>query len=104
MQVVNRESEADLVLTGAVNRVSASPVTFGRTALGSTFLVTVQVSLAVVEKDTGKAIFAHPAFVFQERYVINAEVENFFSELNPALQRVADDLASSIVATIREDF
>ena len=44
------------------------------------------------------------SYLFREQYVINVDVRNFFSELNPALGRIADDFAASVVTTVLESF
>ena len=42
--------------------------------------------------------------MFRDQYVINVDVENFFSELNPALERIGQDFAASVVVGILEGF
>jgi len=104
LEVVNREEGADAVLSGRVLRVVASPVTFRQSAFATTFLVTVEAQVEVTERATGRALFRRNRYVFQERYAINAEVEDFFSEMNPALERLARDFSASVVASLTEDF
>jgi hypothetical protein len=41
-------------------------------------------------------------FLFRERYVLNSSVRDFFSEENPALERLARDFAASLASTILE--
>lgn len=102
-RLVGDPSQADAVVTGAVDRVSASPVIFGRGSFGNTYLVTLVAHLEMRDK-AGAVVFENRRFVFRERYVLNEDVENFFSELNPALERIARDFAGSVVSAILEDF
>jgi hypothetical protein len=104
LQVVNSEGQADVILTGVITSLRASPITIGRTAFGSTFLVTLHLRVELNERETGRVVFSRNDYIFREQYVINVDVENFFSELNPALDRIARDFASSVVTTIRESF
>jgi len=103
-EVENRPERAEAVIEGVVTRLNARPVTFGSSSFGSTFLVTLQLSIRVTERASGRILFENPSFVFREQYVINVDVENFFTELNPALERIASDAASSVVTTLRESF
>ncbi len=102
--IVEDRSRADAVLEGRVTRMTASPVTFARSAFASTFLVTVYADVELKDLKTGEVLFANNQYVFREQYIVNVDVENFFSELNPALQRIADDFAASVVASIVEGF
>ncbi len=103
-RVVSDASRADAVMTGVVSNVRANPVTFGAGTFGSTFLVTLTARLELRDRRTGKVLFRNDRFLFREQYVINRDVENFFSEFNPALERIAEDFASSVVTTILEAF
>ncbi len=102
--VVSDSSQADAVFQGVISQVSARPVIFGEQTFGSTFLVTVIGRVELRERETAKLLFENNNFIFREQYVINVDVRNFFSELNPALERIADDFASSVVTTILERF
>ena len=108
--VVSDSSQADAVFQGQSRdfyQVSANPVIFGEQTFGSTFLVTwlsVVGRVELRERETSKLLFENNNFIFREQYVINVDVRNFFSELNPALGRIADDFASSVVTTILERF
>lgn len=103
-RVVSNPSRADGVLKGTIIRVTANPVTFGRGSFGSTFVVILTAKLELRDRRQEKVLFRNDRFVFREQYVINSDVENFFSELNPALERIAVDFASSVVSSIREGF
>jgi hypothetical protein len=39
-------------------------------------------------------------FLYREPYVLNANVRDFFSEENPALERLARDFAASLASTV----
>lgn len=103
-KVIGDSNKADGVVTGVISGVHASPVTFGAATFGSTFLVTLTAQLEFRDRRTGEILFRNDRFIFREQYVINREVEDFFTELNPALERIAEDFASSVVTTILEGF
>ena len=103
-EVLNDPSQSDAVLTGVVSRLRATPVIFGQANFGSTFLVTLSARVELVERRTQKVLYRNDAHVFREQYTINIDVSNFFSELNPALDRLAEDFASSVVTEVLENF
>jgi len=104
MKVLGNPDLADAVVTGAISGVRTSPVTYGTGSFGSTYLVTLTASLEVVDRRSGKVIFKNDRFIFREQYVLNTQLDDFFSEVNPALDRVAEDFASSVVTSILEGF
>lgn len=103
-RVVTRGGNSDAVLKGTILSLRTSPVTFSESSFASTFLVTVSAKVELTENKTGKILYRNQNFTFSEQYVINTDVENFFSEMNPALGRVAEDFSATIVAAILEDF
>jgi len=103
-RVVQDPSRADVVLRGEILSVMATPVIFGRETFGTAFLVTLNAKVELKDRKTGKLLFKNDSYLFREQYEINADVKSFFSELNPALERMASDFASSVVSTVLEDF
>lgn len=104
-EVINDPSQADAVLWGRVHEVKASPITFARSGdFGSTFLVSLRVSLLMRDRKTNEIVYRMDDYSFREQYVVNIDVENFFTEENPALKRIARDFADSAVSTILEGF
>ncbi len=103
-RVVSQAGEADAVMSGAISRLSASAVTFGSGSFGSTFLVTLTARVELKDRRSGKVLFKNDRFTFREQYVISADIQNFFSEENPALERIASDFASSVVTSVLEGF
>lgn len=103
-RVVNKPSEADVVMSGEITSVSAVPVVFGRETFGSAFLVTLNAKVELKDRRSGKTFFRNDNYVFRDQYETNSDVKNFFSELNPALERIAADFASSVVTAVLEDF
>jgi len=103
-KIVEEGDNPDLVLKGRVVNAYATPVIFGRATFGSTFLVTLNAAIEIQEKSSGKVVFRNENYVFREQYEINVDPKNFFSELNPALERIATDFAASVVTTVLEGF
>jgi hypothetical protein len=105
--VNSSDSGVDAVLQGEIRSVSSVPVTFGTQTIGSqtfgsAFLVTVEISVKLKRSKDSTIIWQNEDFRYRERYVLNANVRDFFSEENPALQRLAQNFASSLASTILE--
>jgi hypothetical protein len=103
--VNSSNSGVDMVLLGEIRAVSSSPVTFGTQTegsqtTGSAFLVTVQMSVKLVRLRDSAVIWQNNDFLFRERYAMNSSVRDFFSEENPALERLAKNFAASLAAAI----
>jgi hypothetical protein len=90
----------DAVLVGEIGSVNASPVAFGADGFASTFLVTVQMHVKLVKVKDSSVLWENSNFLFRERYLLNSVVKDFFSEENPALDRLAHDFAASLVSII----
>lgn len=103
-ELVNDPETADWELGGAVLQVRVSPVAYVQASFGSTFLVTLRASIYLMDRNSREFLYQNNSYIFREQYVINIDLENFFTELNPALRRIADDFASSVVTSIVEAF
>ncbi len=95
----------DSVLLGEIRDVSSVPVAFGTQEIGnrtfgSAFLVTVRVSVKWVRARDNAVLWHNDDFLHTERYVLNSNIHDFFSEENPALQRLASDLAGRLAGSI----
>jgi hypothetical protein len=98
-------SGVDLVLKGEIRDISSAPVTFGAQSVGSqtfgsAYLISVQLSVKLMRLRDSAVIWQNDDFVFRERYVVNGDVREFFSEENPALERLAHNLAASLASSI----
>jgi hypothetical protein len=103
--VNSSKTGVDLVLLGEVRDVSSVPVTFetqtaGAQTTGSAFLVSVRLSVRLVRLRDSSIIWKNDDLLFYERYVLNSNVRDFFSEENPALERLAKDFAASLASSI----
>jgi hypothetical protein len=95
-----RDSGVDGILRGEIRSISSTPVTFGSDTFGSTFLVTVNLSVELVRARDGVVLWQNRDFLFRERYVLNRKVVDFFSEEGPALERLAREFAASLASTV----
>jgi hypothetical protein len=102
--VVADPKKADAVLTGALVNFTSYPTTFDPVtsrASGAQAIVNVQVML--MDK-TGKVLFNRPSMEVRQRYEIAVDAAGYFDESGPAMDRVARDVARSIVSSVLENF
>jgi hypothetical protein len=102
-RVSSKNSDVDAVLAGEIVAMSSTPATFGSEAFGSAFLVTVQMRVKLVSSRDSAIIWQKDDFLYQNRYALNNVVQDFFSEENPALERLSRDFAASLVSEILEN-
>ena len=104
-RVVSDPANGDAVLRGKVTSLEAVPLLFD-TASGraTTMLVTVKCEVTFEERETGKILYHSDNFLFRNEYEISTDVKSFFEEQDPALDRLAQDFASRLVAAVTENY
>jgi hypothetical protein len=103
--VNSKSTGVDAVLVGEIMGISSNPGAFGtqeNTTVGSAFLISVQIGVKLIRLKDSAVLYENGNFIFRERYTINSSLNDFFSEENPALQRLASDFASSLAGTVLE--
>jgi outer membrane lipopolysaccharide assembly protein LptE/RlpB len=110
-RVVSDPQGGDAVLRGKVLSVEAVPLLFDTTTgRATTMLVTLKCEVTFEERETGKVLYHTDNFVFRNQYEIStdaadpASTKSFFEEQDPALDRMAHDFATRLVAAIIENY
>ena len=104
-RVVPDPANGDAVLRGKVLSVEAAPLLFDTaTGRATTMLVTVKCEVTFEERETGKILYHADNFLFRNQYEISTDVESFFAEQDPALDRLAQDFAARLVAAVTESY
>jgi len=97
-------NDADATLVGTVLSTSTSPLAYD-TATGRAASVMVVVSMRVTLADrSGKVLYQNPAYLFREQYEVSQDLQSFFEEDSPALRRLSQDFARTLVSNILEGF
>ena len=104
-RVLNEESaDADATLKAFITSTQLSPVTYdSQTGRASSALVTLNMRVTLTDR-AGKVLFENPNYVFREQYQVSREVSSFFEEESAAAERLARDLARTLVADILENY
>ena len=104
-RVVQDTQSADAVLHGEVLSIDTNPILFqATTGQVTTMLVTVHVKVQLVDNRTEKPVYKNDDMVFRNEYQISTDVNTFFEQQDPALERMSRDLASHLVADVLENF
>lgn len=98
-------SDVDSVVLGEIKSMSSTPVAYGTQKIGnrtfgSAFLVTVRASVKWVRSKDSVVLWQDDNFIHRERYILNSNVQDFFSEEDPALERLAKDFAGRLASSI----
>src|SRR5580704_17773556 len=104
-KVVSDPSGGDAVLKGKVLTLEAVPLLFDTTSgRATTMLVQMKCEVTLTQTSNDKLLYHTDNFVFRSEYEISTDVTSFFSEQDPALDRVAKDFAQRLVAAVIENY
>ena len=104
-KVVSNPEAGDAVLRGKVVSLETVPLLFDtKTGRATTMLVTVRCEVMLTETATEKVLYRSDNFVFRNEYEISTDVNSFFGEQEPALDRLAQDFATRLVAAVTENY
>ena len=104
-RIANEENDsADAVLHGTVLSTELAPVTYdSETGRASSALVTVTVKVSLVVRK-GKVLYENRNYVFRQQYQVSREISSFFEEESPAVERLSQDFARTLVSNILEAY
>jgi outer membrane lipopolysaccharide assembly protein LptE/RlpB len=103
--IVPEPEAADAVLHGEILSIDTSPVLFNATTgQVTTMLVTVHAKVTLIAAQAEKPVYENNDMVFRSEYQIPSNVNSFFQQEDPALERMARDFASNLVANVVEGF
>jgi len=95
---------ADATLRGTVISTQLAPVTYdSQTGRASSAIIIVNMKVSLVERG-GKVLFENQNYSFREQYQISREISSFFEEESPAIERLSQDFARTLVSNILEGF
>jgi outer membrane lipopolysaccharide assembly protein LptE/RlpB len=104
-RIIQDETAADGVLHGEVLTIETTPVVFdSTTGQVTTTLVTVHTKVLLVDNHTQKPVYQNGDMVFRDEYQISSDVQSFFEEQDPALERMSRDFAARLVSNVLEKF
>jgi outer membrane lipopolysaccharide assembly protein LptE/RlpB len=103
-RIVHDNEEADAVLKGTVLSASTAPLAYdSQTGRAASALITLNVSITLTDSK-GKIIFQNPSYLFHDQYELTRDLNSFFEEETPAIDRMSRDFAHTLVANILEAY
>jgi hypothetical protein len=122
--VVSDANAGDAVLRGKVVSLELTPLLFQTTpgtaatattpatassAQATAMLVTIKCEVTLTERATDKVLYHTDNFLFRNEYQLAtslspANVQSFFQEGDPALDRMSQDFARRLVAAVTENY
>lgn len=103
--VIQDQAAADAVLHGEVLSIDTNPVLFNATTGEvTTMLVTVHTKVLLVDNHTQKTVYHADDMTFRDEYQISTDVQSFFEEQDPALDRMSRAFAAKLVSGVIENF
>lgn len=104
-RVVADPNEADAILEGAVTNYMSAPTIFDQaTGRAAGLQIIVFLNIKLVEKSSGKVLYAREGLEVRERYEVSIDQRAYFDESDAALERLSRDVARQVVSTILEAF
>ena len=114
-RVVSDPNASDAVLRGKILSVEILPLTFISGPAGSeipssnnvqatSMLITMKCEITFTDRATGKVLFHTDNYVFRNEYELSSDIKTFFQESDPAFERMSQDFASRLVASVTENY
>jgi outer membrane lipopolysaccharide assembly protein LptE/RlpB len=98
------DSSADAILRGTVVSTQIAPLTYdANTGRVSSAIVTVVIKVTLADRN-GRVLYENSGYNFREQYELASDLNSFFQEESPALNRVARDFARMLVSDILEGY
>ena len=108
--VIPAPEGADAVVTGAVTSITVQPVGFTERQLASRYLFTLTMQVEFTDARTSQVLWSNNALAFREEYELTTrsdqalEGATFLSQERSSFDRIADDVARTVVTAIVEAF
>ncbi len=108
--VLSEAAGADAVLSGQVIAISVQPVGFTEQQLASRYLFTLSMKVAFTDTRTNDVLWSNDSLTFREEYELatrgttGLEGASFLDQERSSFDRIASDIARSVVTAIVEAF
>jgi hypothetical protein len=108
--VVPTPEGADAVVTGTVTSIAVQPVGFTEQQLASRYLFTLTMSVSFTDSRTNQVLWTNTSLIFREEYELTTrsntalEGATFLSQERSSFDRIASDVARTVVTAIVEAF
>ena len=101
-------ADANAVLRAEIVSVTVQPIGLNEQQLGSRYLATMVVKASFARTVTNEVLWSNDALIFREEYDLSIrgpiEASSFVDQQGSAVQRIATDVARTLVTAIVEAF
>lgn len=99
----------DAALVGEITGVSIQPTAFNSEQLATRYAFTIVVKVTFTDAKTKKVLYENPALTFREEYEVStgntsSDPNAFLGQNATAMERISNDFARTVVASILEAF
>lgn len=108
--VIPEDAGADAVVTGAVTSITVQPVGFTEQQLASRYLFTLTMRVQFIDARTTQVLWSNESLTFREEYELSTrsntalEGAEFLTQERSSFDRIASDIARTVVTAILEAF
>jgi hypothetical protein len=108
--VIPETPGADAIVSGAVTSITVQPVGFTEQQLASRYLFTLTMRVQFVDARTTQVLWSNESLTFREEYELSTRSntaltgEAFLSQERSSFDRIASDVARTVVTAILEAF
>jgi len=108
--VMSDAEGGDAVVTGTVTSINVQPVGFTEQQLASRYQFTLTMNVQFTDARTSQVLWSNSALTFREEYELSTrsnvalEGATFLSQERSSFDRIADDVARTVVTAILEAF
>jgi hypothetical protein len=100
LKVQGSREGADAVVEGTIRDFNFSGVLLDSDGRARVYEVTITSAVTVTDLKTNKVIYDNQNFVFRDSFEFSQDPRSFFNEEDPAVERMAEAFAGSVVSTI----
>jgi len=106
LRLVDSAGQADVVLSGVIQRLSVIPVSYDEQGRANEYQMSLQamVQLKDVRSDEAELLWEDKAFSRRTSYRVDPRAEDYFDRQNIAMEVLSDEFSSALVTAVLEGF
>lgn len=102
LRLVEAQADADLVLEGTITAFKTTPVSYSDAGAANMYEARLTLDVRLIDLKSGELFYQGKGASFQETY--ETDSDDFFSQESGSLSAIGAKFASSLVASILENF
>ncbi len=103
-KITSDMKKADAVLKGTIVDFSTKAISFDSQSRATRYEITVSADVSFRDLKEGTVIWENSNFTFREEYKSSTNLEDYYNREIEAIQKLSQDFAESLVASITQGF